>query len=180
MAETIIGKTGIKRCPKCKTIKVLDDFYKKASGTSGLTSRCKACLRVDMRERWHQIDKLDPQKRARRDEYSRKWHAENRELHRATNTAARKRTRLACLEHYGKVCACCGEHRYEFLAIDHVNGGGVNIGRKRAATRIDGSFVMAFLPDSGSCVITAIRHSDITDGVRMSARELKAPDAFFV
>lgn len=28
------------------------------------------------------------------------------------------------LKHYGGVCACCGEDRYEFLSIDHVNGGG--------------------------------------------------------
>ena len=27
-------------------------------------------------------------------------------------------------EHYGKVCACCGEDKIEFLAIDHINGGG--------------------------------------------------------
>jgi hypothetical protein len=31
------------------------------------------------------------------------------------------------LEHYGgnpPKCACCGESRYEFLSIDHINGGG--------------------------------------------------------
>lgn len=32
--------------------------------------------------------------------------------------------RQACLDHYGGHCACCGEKRVEFLAIDHVNGGG--------------------------------------------------------
>jgi len=25
---------------------------------------------------------------------------------------------------YGGKCSCCGEDRYEFMAIDHVNGGG--------------------------------------------------------
>jgi len=25
---------------------------------------------------------------------------------------------------YGSCCACCGEHQYEFLALDHINGGG--------------------------------------------------------
>lgn len=28
------------------------------------------------------------------------------------------------LAHYGGVCACCGEHRYEFLSIDHPNNDG--------------------------------------------------------
>lgn len=42
--------------------------------------------------------------------------------------ARTKEIRLAArrkaLEHYGPTCRCCGEHRMEFLAIDHVNGGG--------------------------------------------------------
>jgi hypothetical protein len=32
--------------------------------------------------------------------------------------------RNQALELYGKTCACCGEHRYEFLDIHHVEGGG--------------------------------------------------------
>ena len=35
--------------------------------------------------------------------------------------------RLRCLRHYGgdiPVCACCKEAHLEFLAIDHINGGG--------------------------------------------------------
>lgn len=34
------------------------------------------------------------------------------------------------LAHYGGVCSCCKENRYEFLCIDHINGGG-NIHRKK-------------------------------------------------
>lgn len=34
------------------------------------------------------------------------------------------RRRLELLERYGGKCACCGETRYQFLAIDHINGGG--------------------------------------------------------
>lgn len=36
----------------------------------------------------------------------------------------RHRDRQIVIEHYGGKCACCGEIIYEFLAIDHVNGGG--------------------------------------------------------
>lgn len=36
-----------------------------------------------------------------------------------------KRIRLEVLEHYGNKCACCGITEYEFLAIDHIKGGGI-------------------------------------------------------
>ena len=32
--------------------------------------------------------------------------------------------RMKIIEHYGGKCECCGETRYEFLAIDHINGDG--------------------------------------------------------
>lgn len=39
--------------------------------------------------------------------------------------AARNRAgRDKVLAHYGGRCGCCGEARREFLAIDHINGGG--------------------------------------------------------
>ena len=36
----------------------------------------------------------------------------------------RQEIRKAVLEHYGHKCNCCGEPRNEFLALDHINGGG--------------------------------------------------------
>ena len=38
-----------------------------------------------------------------------------------------KKTRLVCLIFYGgnpPKCACCNEAMYQFLGIDHINGGG--------------------------------------------------------
>ena len=35
-----------------------------------------------------------------------------------------KELRNIVLNHYGGVCDCCGESNYEFLALDHINGGG--------------------------------------------------------
>lgn len=37
---------------------------------------------------------------------------------------SRAKLRDAIYEHYGNVCACCGETNPLFLSIDHVNGGG--------------------------------------------------------
>lgn len=56
-------------------------------------------------------------------EYKRKWKQENRDKILADN----KQRRLDCLLHYsgGRLeCACCQESHYEFLCIDHLNGGG--------------------------------------------------------
>ena len=35
-----------------------------------------------------------------------------------------RKLREEALAKYGGVCACCGEFRHEFLALDHINGGG--------------------------------------------------------
>ena len=45
-------------------------------------------------------------------------------LSRAKQSKERKKLRLQVLSEYGNKCACCGESRYEFLAIDHINGNG--------------------------------------------------------
>lgn len=34
------------------------------------------------------------------------------------------RIRKEVIKHYGGECACCGERHFEFLAIDHIDGGG--------------------------------------------------------
>lgn len=38
--------------------------------------------------------------------------------------AYRDSRRRRVLDHYGGACACCGEDTFEFLAIDHKDGGG--------------------------------------------------------
>ena len=35
-----------------------------------------------------------------------------------------RRLKREILEHYGKACACCKESHFEFMTLDHVNGGG--------------------------------------------------------
>ena len=38
--------------------------------------------------------------------------------------ASRRRLRAEVLAVYGGKCTCCGETRFEFLAFDHIDGGG--------------------------------------------------------
>jgi hypothetical protein len=44
--------------------------------------------------------------------------------HRETIRLKTQKTRVEVLMSYGGKCSCCGEGRIEFLAIDHINGGG--------------------------------------------------------
>ncbi len=45
-----------------------------------------------------------------------------------------RKTRTEVLEAYGNCCTCCGETQYEFLALDHIDGGG-NAHRKAIGSR---------------------------------------------
>jgi len=43
---------------------------------------------------------------------------------RELNKAYRIRVRNEVLDHYGSICACCGEAQREFLTLDHINEDG--------------------------------------------------------
>jgi hypothetical protein len=61
------------------------------------------------------------EKKRKRD---REYHQENREKRLAqfkTRAISLKQEMIAA---YGGKCSCCGESRFEFLTLDHVNGGG--------------------------------------------------------
>lgn len=46
------------------------------------------------------------------------------------------KARNDCLKAYGNKCSCCGENKKEFLALDHINGGGNEHRRKIGTNRI--------------------------------------------
>ena len=85
-------------------------------------------------------DKEDHREHQRR--YMRVWRKKNRDKCRLKNRvysrhrtqsgrakAQRQQLKREIIEAYGGKCECCGEHRHEFLCIDHRNGGG-NIHRR--------------------------------------------------
>lgn len=57
-------------------------------------------------------------------EMSRNYGKQNREKRLKRNREYRAEIRDKVFAAYGRKCACCGETRWQFLAIDHVNGGG--------------------------------------------------------
>ena len=60
----------------------------------------------------------------RRKEYTSRYRIKNREKLRLKALAVRRKCRREILEKYGGKCICCGEQQIEFLAIDHIYGGG--------------------------------------------------------
>jgi hypothetical protein len=56
--------------------------------------------------------------------YMRRWRATNNEHSTRYMRNWQRSRRERVLEHYGGHCACCGESEYEFLALDHIEGGG--------------------------------------------------------
>jgi hypothetical protein len=55
---------------------------------------------------------------------AKEYYAATREERIAKMAEYRHQARLDAITHYGGKCACCGELHLEFLAIDHINGGG--------------------------------------------------------
>lgn len=88
----------------------------RASEREVRAERRRQKARERQRERYH----ADPARR----EYLTAWNKDNAAKRREWGRKARRDLRLKALDAYGGRCACCGERRYEFMAIDHVDGGG--------------------------------------------------------
>lgn len=91
-----------KTCRSCGVEKPVEEFNKNRAMRDGLNSYCKPCHRASVSA----YKKANPEwarERAR---------AESRKL------------RNDILAGYGGRCVCCGEDTPEFLALDHINGGG--------------------------------------------------------
>ena len=56
--------------------------------------------------------------------YQKAWANENREKVRKWSHERHRRNRILALSNHGGKCTCCDISTYEFLAIDHINGGG--------------------------------------------------------
>lgn len=103
------ANTAPRTCPRCGT-----------SHTSGGSDNwCKDC-----RAAYHRARRADPVKRARIQERQRDWYQANRDYSLAQHRAYRSAIRREAIDAYGGTCACCGEHRIEFLAIHHIKGNG--------------------------------------------------------
>lgn len=90
-------------CSTCRESLTLESSYPTVRrGVVGVMSRCRAC-------------------RKKTEAVSR---AANPNRRNEANKKNRDKIRDQVLDGYGRKCACCGETRWQFLAIDHVEGGG--------------------------------------------------------
>jgi hypothetical protein len=66
-----------------------------------------------------------------------KYREQNIERIVKSNRARYRDRRINCIEHYGNKCDCCGDGRIEFLAIDHINGGGLKHRKELSAKNMN-------------------------------------------
>lgn len=94
---------------------------------------CKKCGSVFMAVRSDAMNCLDCHKKR-----TKAWQTSTRG--RMMRSMALKKTRQIVIDAYGGGCACCGERHYEFLSVDHVNGGGrkerVNLSTQQIVLKI--------------------------------------------
>lgn len=70
------------------------------------------------RKEYHQKNKEEANRKAR------EYYQEHKDKCIESMTKYRHQARIEAVLHYGGKCECCGESQTEFLAIDHINGGG--------------------------------------------------------
>jgi hypothetical protein len=70
---------------------------------------------------------------------AREYYEAHREEQRAKQNAKLEEIRNTVLEHYGSMCACCGETEPQFLNIDHINNDGAEH-RRAIGNRVGSSF----------------------------------------
>lgn len=137
-------KLSEKRCNKCGRRLPLSRFYPKKNK---LTGRCKDCIKEYNRQHYYAV-RDDPGRKERVRKIARAWYLRDRDRINATRTEKTRAQRQRCLDAYGGRCACCGESRYEFLAIDHVNGGGckhrADVGNKICRWLVKNNFPPGF------------------------------------
>lgn len=103
-------------CTKCQQAKpkTTQYFWQHKRSKTGFSWWCIDCSRAYAKEKGPRSNK--------------KWYTRNSEQKRAYAHTWRKALRLQILQHYSgqeiPLCACCGDTHLEFLALDHINGGG--------------------------------------------------------
>lgn len=126
----LVGKSlryddsGNRFCTACRQYLSESAFGKNKAIADGLHIYCKPCNTAKGLE----VYRRDPAtQNAKRVESLRRW----RDAHpdQVVEQYGRRRVRVrklreAAIQYYGGRCACCGESRFEFLAIDHVNNDG--------------------------------------------------------
>lgn len=108
-----------KKCLRCGLTLLISLFSNDKNRNDGFQCYCKLCCKKINSKYSHKYI-------TKQTDYQKKFYS-NMDNRKRVNLKQRElwmKDRIKCLTKYGGVCACCKEGRYEFLAIDHINGGG--------------------------------------------------------
>jgi len=109
LMENIITK----KCTKCKIVKPSNKFNKDRKKPDGLFTWCKACSIEHARKY-----------RLQHPEVIKLYRIVNKEKLIKSSKDYNRNRKITTMNAYGGKCVCCGEDKIEFLAIDHIGGGG--------------------------------------------------------
>jgi hypothetical protein len=112
-----------KICSACRVNKPFEEFFKNSTMRNGITAKCKVCIKAKEKVRYH-AKKGDPEFLEKKRVSARVWYHDHKVPSRERTKRDYRGQRLECINHYGGKCQCCGEDRYEFLAIVRINGNG--------------------------------------------------------
>ncbi len=96
----------MKECSRCQLTKGNAEFDKSRSIKSGLQAWCRDCKVFKQRV------------------YHKKYYMKNRVSKIVASREYSRLIRKTLVEGYGGKCECCGDDHMEFMAIDHMHGGG--------------------------------------------------------
>lgn len=115
----------MKTCSKCHQAQPLDNYNIQNASKDGHCAYCRDCQREYNRTvRTPRQRELYHQNRDKHLEYQQNWRDANRETINSRTNELRRTHRINALNILGGACECCGERTFEFLSIDHINGGG--------------------------------------------------------
>jgi hypothetical protein len=134
---------NLRRCGKCEEIKTVENFPLKTKGSEQRRSFCQPCDVARTRD-WRANNK--ERCKIHNSTMYRKIMARRPNHRRDYSRDYNHRLRIEVLKAYGSRCVCCGEDTIEFLAFDHVDGGG-NKHRKTIGSR--GSKIYYWLRSHG-------------------------------
>jgi hypothetical protein len=98
-----------KKCCSCKEVKDVSSFVKNKTKKDGLSTECNDCRKLYLSE-YYKVHKQTMLAQSK--SKGKERHANAKKL---------------CIEYYSNgtnKCICCGESIYEFLSLNHINGGG--------------------------------------------------------
>jgi hypothetical protein len=124
-----------KTCSTCRETKSAEAFYRSGNAPDGLAYDCKDCAIAAIAE-WRERNP----KRYRASVARRNAKPINVAARNAYSRRRYREQRAAALAHYSDTtppsCACCRTAYPEFLALDHIDGGGSAHRREVGANRI--------------------------------------------